>query len=136
MSIPWKRAACGWALCLISAMVGPRPTPSESGPLDGVREHGLSVYKGVPYAAPPLGDLRWREPQRAARWEGVHRADTFAPACLQKGASMPGETPPATREDCLYLNIWSPARRSRERLPVLAWIHGGAYANGSASMPP
>jgi para-nitrobenzyl esterase len=128
------------ALVLVTlALAGPatfaRPVAVESGAIEGTSAQGLTVYKGVPYAAPPLGDLRWREPQRAQPWTSVRKADTFAPACLQKGVSMPGETPPAVSEDCLYLNIWVPSRRSAKRLPVIVWIHGGGYSNGSASMP-
>ncbi len=123
------------ALCLVSAAAWSRDVRTESGALSGSRERGISSYKGVPFAAPPLGPLRWREPQPAVRWAGVRRADSFAPACMQKGVSMPGETPPATSEDCLYLNIWTPANQARDRLPVMVWIHGGGYTNGSASMP-
>jgi para-nitrobenzyl esterase len=108
---------------------------TDSGAISGVRESGLRVYKGVPFAAPPLGDLRWRPPARAASWAGRRKADAFAPACMQTGVSMPGETPPAVSEDCLYLNIWTPARSARERLPVLVWIYGGGWINGSSSMP-
>jgi para-nitrobenzyl esterase len=108
---------------------------TDSGAITGVRESGLRVYKGVPFAAPPLGDLRWRPPARAASWAGTRKADAFAPACMQTGVSMPGETPPAVSEDCLYLNIWTPARNARERLPVLVWIYGGGWINGSSSMP-
>src|SRR4051794_12014784 len=118
MSMSLKMAAAATALCLISATASARAVLTESGPLLAAREHGLSVYKGVPFAAPPVGELRWREPQPAAKWKVIRRADTFAPACLQKGVSMPGETAPATSEDCLYLNIWTPARKTRERLPV------------------
>ena len=76
----------------------------EQGELKGTIEDGLSVYRGVPFAAPPVGDLRWRAPQAAAHWEGLRSAEKFAPQCMQ---SIPGIT---TSEDCLYLNVWSPAK--------------------------
>jgi para-nitrobenzyl esterase len=107
----------------------------ESGAIQGVVENGVAIYKGVPYAAPPLGSLRWGEPQAVKVWKGVRKAVAFAPACMQTGVSMPGETPPAVSEDCLYLNIWAPVRRASKGLPVLLWIHGGGYTNGSAAMP-
>src|SRR5271156_6791489 len=110
-------------------------TPTDSGAISGVREDGLSVYKGVPFAAPPVGDLRWRYPAPVAPWTGTRKADAFAPACMQEGVSMPGEAPPTVSEDCLYLNIWTPAKSAHEHLPVLVWIYGGGYTNGSASMP-
>ncbi len=108
---------------------------TESGAISGIRASGLSVYKGVPYAAPPVGDLRWRPPVHVAPWSGTRKADAFAPACMQAGVSMPGETPPAVSEDCLYLNIWTPAKSAHQRLPVIVWIYGGGYISGSASMP-
>jgi para-nitrobenzyl esterase len=132
----WRAAAFLAALGLfISGLAMARQVLIESGAVQGVRTNGLTVYKGVPYAAPPLDTLRWREPQPVAPWKGVRVADAFAPACLQKGVSMPGEIAPTVSEDCLYLNIWTPARGANERLPVIAWIHGGGYSNGSASMP-
>lgn len=106
-----------------------------SGSVSGVREGGVSVYKGVPFAAPPLGELRWRPPEPPAPWTGTRTATAFAPACMQEGVSMPGEVAPPVSEDCLYLNIWTPAKRIAERLPVIVWIYGGGYRNGSASMP-
>lgn len=119
-------------LCGMSANAAVR---TESGLVEGVRQDGLSVYRGIPYAAPPTGTLRWRDPQPAKPWHGVRKADHFAPACLQTGVSMPGETPPKTSENCLYLNIWSPSRHALGHLPVMVWIHGGGYSNGSAAMP-
>jgi len=125
------------AVALIAAV--PRAATAavrvETGRLEGVAAGGLTVYEGVPYAAPPVGELRWRAPAPAATWTGMRRADAFAPACLQKGVSMPGETPPAVSEDCLYLNVWTPARRGGERLPVMVFIHGGGWTNGATSMP-
>ena len=108
---------------------------TESGTISGTRVNGLNVYKGIPFAAPPVGDLRWRPPVHVAPWTGERKADAFAPACMQVGVSMPGETAPAVSEDCLYLNIWTPAEAQHERLPVFVWIYGGGYINGSASMP-
>jgi len=106
-----------------------------SGTISGVRDNGLFVFKGVPFAAPPVGDLRWRPPVPLPQWIGVRKADAFAPACMQEGVSMPGEAPPAMSEDCLYLNIWAPRNSVGRNLPVIVWIYGGGYRNGSASMP-
>ena len=119
----------------LAGFAGAQQVLTESGAISGVRESGLSVYKGVPFAAPPVGDLRWRPPAPVAPWTGTRKADAFAPACMQDGVSMPGETPPAVSEDCLYLNIWTPAKSAQEHLPVIVWIYGGGYINGSASMP-
>ena len=138
------RSARLWITALVVLTVLPTftmtlaQTPNaqtESGAISGVREGGLSVYKGVPFAAPPQGDLRWRAPVPVAPWLATRKTDAFAPACMQVGVSMPGETPPAVSEDCLYLNIWTPAKSSTEKLPVMVWIYGGALTNGSASMP-
>jgi para-nitrobenzyl esterase len=106
---------------------------TKSGVVSGISEGGLSVYKGVPFAAPPTGDLRWRPPAEVSPWTGIRKADAFTAACMQEGVSMPGETPPTVSEDCLYLNIWTPAKRAAEHLPVIVWIYGGGYRNGSAS---
>lgn len=108
---------------------------TDAGALQGVRAGHLTIYKGVPFAAPPVGALRWREPQPVQPWQGVRKVDAFAAACMQTGVSMAGEDPPAVSEDCLYLNIWTPAKDPRARLPVMVWIHGGSFTNGSAAMP-
>ena len=122
------------ALVAGSAAAAPQVT-TQSGVLAGICAHGLSVFKGVPFAAAPVGERRWQPPAAVSPWAGIREAPAFAPACMQEGVSMPGETPPAVSEDCLYLNIWAPAKSAAQHLPVMVWIHGGGYRNGSASMP-
>ena len=111
------------------------PVMTDAGQLEGVREGQLTVYKGAPFAAPPVGELRWRPPAPVQPWSGVRKADAFAPACMQTGVSMPGETPPKVSEDCLYLNIWTPAAARGARLPGMVFFPGGGFTNGSAAMP-
>jgi len=84
---------------------------TESGIISGIRAHELNVYKAIPFAAPPVGDLRWRPPVHATSWTGTRKADAFAPAC------MPGEVPPTVSEDCLYLQHLD-ARQDRARAPA------------------
>ena len=99
---------------------------------------GVSVFKGIPYAAPPLGELRWREPQASARWRAPLHADHFSPECIQTPApphSVFGKSTTAPQsEDCLYLNVWTPAKSANARLPVMVWIYGGGFNWGSASL--
>jgi para-nitrobenzyl esterase len=108
---------------------------TEAGALRGSDADGISAYVGVAFAAAPVGSLRWREPQPVQPWTGVRDATAFAPACPQLGVSMPGEPNPKTAEDCLYLNVWTPAKRPAEMLPVMIFIHGGGYTNGATSLP-
>jgi para-nitrobenzyl esterase len=115
------------------------------GLITGVRGtvEGVAAFKGIPFAAPPVGNLRWKPAQPAAAWHGVRAADKFAAVCLQphqpqrvpnnRAVDLP-DSPPMS-EDCLYLNVWTPARSARAKLPVMVWIFGGAYTEGSGSSP-
>jgi len=120
-----------------------RPVPAtpivsvRSGKLQGGREDNVFVFKGIPYAAPPVGDLRWREPQPVAPWQGVRKADTFGYSCIQPDtSSMEGAGDPGPQnEDCLFLNVWTPSIDLHDRLPVMVWIHGGGLVIGAGSLP-
>ena len=129
------RAFCLGALMLAFPAFAKIPVPmrTQAGMVSGVpgRDTSITVYRGIPYAAPPVGDLRWRPPVRARRWNGVRKAENFGPSCPQSGNANTGTAPMS--EDCLTLNIWTgPAPRTGRR-PVLVWIH--VFMEGSGSSP-
>lgn len=107
----------------------------DAGQLRGERAGDVIRFKGIPFAAPPVGPLRWRAPQPVVPWSGVREANTFGNACLQPPQRTPGDgLPVPMSEDCLYLNVWRPAGAAG-RLPVMVWIHGGSLVTGTASLP-
>jgi len=130
-------AALGaFALAGLLAPTLAAPVATEGGLVAGIEEGTVKVFRGIPYAAAPVGDNRWRAPQPAPAWDGVLNADSFSPICPQKGHYPPEAPPEPMSEDCLTLNIWAPAGMSDSRLPVMVWIHGGGLVNGSGSAPP
>src|SRR5580658_3447125 len=108
------------------------PVKLDSGMVSGITGTNpeVRVFKGIPFAAPPTGNLRWRAPQPVAHWDGVRKGDQFGPVCMQQ--SRPGSTP-APSEDCLYVNVWTGAKAATERLPVIVWTYGGGFTSGSGS---
>jgi para-nitrobenzyl esterase len=131
----------------ISAALGaPAPSPEmlpdpvrvEQGLVTGTggRSAEVRVYRGIPYAAAPSGDLRWKPPQPAAAWEGVRQANAAGNACPQPPyptTGIYGASPPPMGEDCLNLNIWTTAKTAGDRLPVMVWIHGGSFVHGTGA---
>ena len=110
----------------------------ENGKLQGTsnEDHSVRMFKGIPFAAPPVGDLRWKAPQPALSWSGVRQADKFGSACLQTnvfGDIYFRDAQPS--EDCLTLDIWTPAKPASAKIPVIVWFYGGGFVAGSASEP-
>jgi para-nitrobenzyl esterase len=110
---------------------------TNSGWLKGISNDTVSVFKGIPFAAPPVGEYRWRPPQAVVPWQGVRNATEFGPNCAQAGwGGTPGTITKNSAEDCLYLNVWKPANVSSAfKLPVMIWIHGGGFVGGSGAEP-
>jgi para-nitrobenzyl esterase len=144
MTFDFRQGVAPWATFLVLLSLGAlragasdstrREIRIDSGLVAGVVADGVASWKGVPYAAPPVGALRWREPQAVAPWSSVRSADTYGHDCMQEpfgGDAAPLGTPP--NEDCLVVNVWAPASAPAPRLPVMVWIHGGGFVNGGSS---
>jgi para-nitrobenzyl esterase len=113
----------------------PAEVTIDSGTIVGTTGAGadVRVFKGIPFAAPPVGALRWRAPQPVAKWSGVKSATEYAPRCTQGGGQ--NANAPPTSEDCLYLNVWTTAASASDRRPVMVWLYGGGFSGGAGSEP-
>jgi para-nitrobenzyl esterase len=111
------------------------PVSIDSGLLSGVSEGKIVTYRGIPFAEPPVGDLRWKPPQIAKHWKGILKADAYKPQCMQLGPPLPTMPEEPSSEDCLYLNLWAPVPHGGSRRPVMVYLYGGGFRHGSASTP-
>jgi para-nitrobenzyl esterase len=129
-------AAAAVALAVAASAQAAETVRVAQGTLHGQTAGSVTSFKGVPFAAPPVGELRWRPPAAPAAWSGVREAKAFGPACMQMSTPRPGAPPMAQSEDCLYLNVWAPAAaKPGQKLPVMVWIHGGSFTSGAGSVP-
>ncbi len=130
---------CGWPVLLSLAVTAATaaavsPVKIDTGEVQGVVQGEVVSFKGIPFAAPPVGELRWKPPQPAKSWTGTRMADAYAADCMQ--VPFPSDAAPlgvAPREDCLYLNVWRPTNPRLRKLPVFVWIYGGGFVNGGSS---
>jgi para-nitrobenzyl esterase len=153
-----KRVQCLLGIALLAAAVNasamiPEQVRIETGLLAGTSSTGqptVRIFKGIPFAAPPLGENRWRAPQPPAKWEGVRQADAFGAPCIAgapaqgrggrggappaPGAQAAPPREPARSEDCLYANVWTSANNANDRRPVMVWIYGGGFTGGSGGL--
>jgi len=130
-----------FAITVTPSFAATDPVRVEQGQLSGTagKSADVRVFRGIPFAAPPVGDLRWKPPQPAAAWKGVREANKFSATCWQKPyppqAAIFQNDISNMSEGCLYLNLWTPAKTAADRLPVMVWIHGGGFTRGTANSP-
>ena len=123
------------ALAVASVAAGQTQVQVTGGTIEGtIGEDGVRVFKGIPFAAPPTGDLRWKPPQPVVPWEGVREAKQFGPAPEQGRIALLSSGMEYS-EDCLHINVWTAAKDATEKLPVLVWIYGGGFSGGSSADP-
>jgi para-nitrobenzyl esterase len=142
MTIPRLAAACLLTSLALSAAIR-QPVKVTGGQVSGVpgKDASILVFKGIPFAAPPVGNLRWRAPQPVVPWQGVRKAEQFSPSCMQSIVEARGQwtyefmTHTEVSEDCLYLNVWTPAKSAGDKLPVFVYIYGGGFNEGSGAAP-
>jgi para-nitrobenzyl esterase len=138
MKSNWSVAimAVALAACAAPALAQIAQADVTGGRIAGTVADGVSQFKGIPFAAPPVGNLRWMAPQPVTPWSGVRQTVAFGPGCMQ-AATLAGRMPPGVslNEDCLYLDIWTAAKTASEKLPVIAWIYGGGFTGGMTSAP-
>ncbi len=129
---------------VLTATVGPAPAravppvSTEAGLVQGAEPdaHGVVAFKAIPYAAPPVGPMRWRPPQPAPSWDGVRQAASFGPVCWAAPIPIPPPVgAPPQNEDCLTVNVWTPVPSGGASKPVMVWLHGGGFVFGSSAMP-
>lgn len=114
---------------------------TDKGKVSGIQQNGANAYLGIPYAQPPVGEMRWKAPAAPAAWQGVRDGSKFGSNCFQGDPKLFGPFTPEfmiqlpVSENCLYLNVWTPAKRPAAKLPVIFWIHGGGFGSGSGSIP-
>lgn len=125
--------AAAWASASV-ALAAAAVVETTGGKLQGVEQGAAVAFLGVPYAAAPVGDLRWRAPAAAKPWTDVRKAEAFGPNCPQPKLPVPGAEVKPQGEDCLYLNVWAPKGAAGKKLPVMVWIHGGSYILGSGDL--